>query len=174
MSSRVSRLFAFFLFFPLFAHATPIQLVERAESNVDVPSFLAEQLGSEMYLRHRFVLIDFERLWELCNTASDVNTIDDRQSIGIALFPDFSVELKIARITVNTRSCYVVLVAPNEASETNNHSNTHAFLDAWRAGGLTARIWAAGQLYHIEPVGDGPVHVVTQDNGDWWRENGRL
>jgi len=144
------------------AHANPSDLFTPVESNIGVPADLQEYLHSEQVIRHRFVTVDIEYLWNLFESARDLENFDDVERIELCLFGDFSVEMKLVKVNHSYWSSIAILVTTMPGYGTDPDANIFATMWLRRDESVSSRIWAAGEIYYVSPVEKGPLHVIKQ------------
>ena len=146
----------------LSAQTNPSELLNVVKSVVSAPEHLQEHLQSSQVIRHRFVTVDIEYLWNLFESARDLSNLDNVDPIRIGLFGDFSVEMRLVKVNHRYWSSSATLVTTMPGYGTDPDSNIFATMTLKRDESVSARIWAAGDIYYISPVETGPIHVVTQ------------
>jgi len=146
----------------LSAPAYSAELLTAIESEVIVPPELQEHLDSSLVIRHRFVEIDVEFLWNLLESARDSDDLDAVDPIQLGFFDDFSVEFKLVKVNHRYWSSNAMFVTTTPGFGKEPDANIFANMTIKRDESVSARIWAAGDIYYIAPVEDGPVHVITQ------------
>lgn len=138
------------------------ELLAAVDSEVTVPSDLQEHLDSSIVIRHRFVNVDIEYLWNLFESARDLHDFSAVDPIQLGLFDDFAVELRLVRVHHRYWSSNAILVTTLPGYGTDPDANIFGNVRLKRDESASARIWAAGDIYYIAPVENGPIHVITQ------------
>lgn len=171
MSRAFGTVVWFLLVSACFALAKPSDLVTPVEYDIDVPASLQEYLESSQVVRHRFVTVDIEYLWNLFESVRDLDSFDHVERIELKLFEDFSVEMRLVKVIHNYWRSHATLVTTMPGFSTDADANIFADVTLKRDESISARIYAAGDIYHISPVEGGPVHVVVQADMDYLRDN---
>ena len=139
-----------------------VELLTAVDSETIVPPDLQKHLDSPLVIRYRFVRVDIEYLWNLFESARDLNEFDPVDRIKMGFFDDFSVELKLVKVNHRYWSSHATFVSTLPGFGADPNANIFASVTLKRGESASARIWAAGDIYYIAPVENGPVHVITQ------------
>ncbi len=166
MSRAFGTVVWFLLVSACFALAKPSDLVTPVEYDIDVPASLQEYLESSQVIRHRFVTVDIEYLWNLFESVRDLDSFDDVEPIELKLFEDFSIEMRLVEVIHNYWRSHATLVTTLPGYSTDPDVNIFADVVLKRDESFSATIYAAGERYYVSLVEEGPVHVITQLDPD--------
>ncbi len=147
----------------LYAYSTSVHsddLLSAIEQ--DVPVDLEEYLNSSLVIRYRFVTVDIETMWNTFEAARDLDSFEDGPTLELKLFEALSFEMRVVNVNHSYWSSGGTLVnnSPDYGTDPAAHNFATAMLK--RDESVSARVWAAGDIYYITPVERGPIHVITQ------------
>ena len=141
--------------------AGPIDLVGAAVPAPVGPDLDRLHLERGDIVRHRFALINASSLRTLLEARRSGET-GGADRIRLNLFDDLPIELAVGGVDRYGDRLVAELGEGSCAAGTRNKYHCFAVLVLRDDRSVNVRLWSASAIYHVRPVGEGPVHVITE------------